>query len=391
MAAPVQSSATTSDPVAPKTLIVDLSQKYGGSTSRVLSLMTRLPKESIALAGLESAAVTREALQLGLPVRVVGQGKADPLIVRNLMRVIRGEGFQVLDSQNIQSKFYASIASTLTGTALVSTINSWYANEHGKSSTKGQIYTALELATNWNLAVYICVSEKDRQALLRAGIHENKIELIYNAVEINSDTNADKDWLRRKLNLKSHSFLCTAVGRLVRIKGFDILIEAAQQACAEIPELIFVIIGEGEARDELNAQIQRAGLHERVILTGHFDRPSVMKALQASDMFVMPSRYEGTPIALLEAAALGRAIVASNAGGIPEMVTNGEHALLAPPENPQALANEILKICTDSALAKRLGHNAQKRVREKFTLDIQASATQRAYQKAWLMKRGLEK
>lgn len=370
-------------PAFPKTLIVDLSARYGGSTSRVLSQLARFPAGTAALAGLENGAVTREARRMGLPVHVLGRRKTDPLILPRLIRLIRAEDYQVLDSQNIQSKLYASLAASLTNAALISTINSWYASEHGKTSLKGKLYTALELATNWNLSLYVAVSERDRQMLLRAGIREGDIALIYNAVDTVLP-HIEPNFLRTTFNLPKDAPVCLAVGRLVRIKGYDVLIEAVKEAVREIPKLVCVIIGEGEARPALTRQIQEAGLRDRVILAGYLPRESILSALASCDLFAMPSRYEGTPIALLEAASLGCPIIASNAGGMPELVTHEEHALLVPPEDPSALARALIRLADDRALARRLGENAQRRVREKFSLENQVRATMEAYRKAWL-------
>ncbi len=371
-------------PNPPKTLIVDLSNLYGGSSSRVLSLLSRLPAGTAALAGLERGAVTREAIRLGLPVRVLGSRKTDPRILPRLVQLIRAEGYQVLDSQNIQSKIYASLAASLTRVALVSTINSWYASEHGRASIKGRIYTALELATNWNLSLYITVSERDRQMLLRSNIRADDIELIYNAVEIAPQEKADPNFLRAKFNLPSDSIICLAVGRLVPIKGYDVLVNALKEAAREMPQLVCIIVGEGEAREDLSKQIKEAGLESRVLLAGYFPREKTLSALASCDVFAMPSRYEGTPIALLEAGSLGCPIIASNAGGIPELVSHEEHALLVPPEDAHDLAQALTRLATDRALARRIGENAQKRVREKFGLENQVKATMEAYQKAWL-------
>lgn len=370
-------------PNSPKTLIVDLSNLYGGASSRVLSMLPRFPSGAVALAGLENGAVTREAKRLGLPVHVLGSRKTDPRTLPRLVRLIRREGFQVLDTQNIQSKFYASLAAIFTRVALVSTINSWYENEHGGASTRGKIYTALELATNRNLALYVTVSEKDRGMLLRSGIPEDKIELIYNAVDTVSPK-IKPNFLHDNFNLPSDALTCLAVGRLVRIKGYDVLIAAMKEAAQEIPHLACVIIGEGEAHEELTRQIETAGLQGRVILPGYLPRESILSALASCDIFAMPSRYEGTPIALLEAGSLACPIIASNAGGMPELVSHEEHALLVPPEDPHALAQALIRLAQDRSLAKRLGESVQKRVRERFSLENQVTATMNAYQKAWM-------
>lgn len=373
----------TPEPNPPKTLIVDLSNLYGGSSSRVLSLLTRFPAGTAALAGLERGAVTREALRLGLPVHVLGSRKTDPRILSRLVRLIRSEGYQALDSQNIQSKVFASLAASLTRVALVSTINSWYANEHGKASLKGKIYTAVELATNWNLSLYIAVSERDRQNLLRAGVRADDIALIYNAVDAAQPPPADRGFLRREFNLPADSTVCLAVGRLVRVKGYDVLVEAMKQVSDQKRNITCVIVGEGEARGELTRQIHEAGLDGRVILAGYLPRETIASALASCDVFAMPSRYEGTPIAVLEAAAMACPILASDAGGIPELVANEEHALLVQPEDPSALAQGLIRLGADRAFARRLGENAQRRVREKFSLEAQVAATMDAYRKAW--------
>ena len=370
-------------PLSPKVLVVDLSNYYGGSSSRVLSLMARAQPGTIALAGLESGAITQRARQLGLPVHALAKHKADPRLFVRLVRLIRQDCYNVLDTQNIQSKFWANLAALVTGTSLVSTLNSWYANEHGKASLKGKIYTSLELLSNQSLELYITVSEKDRQALLKAGLPEEKVELIYNAVDTNlSAIRADLEWLRRNFDLPPEAVVCTAVGRLVPVKGYDVLVKAMQQIASQVPQLFCLIVGEGECREELSAQIQEVGLTDRVRLLGYYDREDALAILKSSDIFVMPSRYEGTPIALLEAAALARPILASATGGIPELVQHQQHAFLVPPNDPGALAQGLMKLTLDREYANSLGRKAQRRIEQTFNLDSQVNATWQAYQKA---------
>ncbi|HLA87528.1 MAG TPA: glycosyltransferase [Anaerolineales bacterium] len=368
---------------SPKVLIIDLSNHYGGSSSRVLSLMARAKTGSVALAGLKSGAITIQAIQLGLPVHALADHKADARILPRLIRLIREEGYNILDSQNIQSKFWANLAAIITKTSLVSTINSWYASEHGEFSTRGKLYTLLELSTNQSLDLYITVSEKDRRSLIKSGLPDDAIELIYNAVDVDiSAIPRDREWLRRKFDLPPQSIVCTAVGRLVPVKGYDILITAIQKIASGVSQLFCLIVGEGECKEELSEQIRQAGLENRVHLVGYYDRQNVMSILNSSDVFVLPSRYEGTPVALLEAAALACPILASSCGGIPELVTHEQHALLVPPEDPTALAKGLVKLILDRNYAQTLGQNAQQRIRENFNLESQVSATWNAYRKA---------
>ena len=368
---------------SPKVLILDLSKYYGGSNSRILSLMTRSKPGTIGLAGLGNGVITQQAMQTGLQVHALSGHKADPRLLFRLIKVIRAEGYTVLDSQNIQSKFWANLAALITGTALVSTLNSWYAHEHSTTLLKGRLYTSLELWTNQGLDLYITVSEKDRQMLLASGIPEKAIELIYNTIDLDiSSIPGNSEGLKKEFDLPPQAIVCTGIGRLVPQKGFDILIEAFAQIAAQVPDLYCLIIGEGEDREKLSTQIHGAGLEKRIRLLGYQDRSKAMSILKSSDIFVMPSRYEGTPIALLEAAALGRPILAACAGGIPELVTHEQHAHLVPIQDPAALAQGFVKLAQDRDYALRLGHDAQARVRERFNPESQVRETWAAYEKA---------
>lgn len=375
-------------PSTPKVLILDLSKHYGGSNSRILSLMTRSAPGTIALAGLNEGVITRQAVQQGLRVHALAGHKADPRLLLRLVRVIRREGYNVLDSQNIQSKFWANLAALASGTALVSTLNSWYAHEHSTTLVKGRLYTALELWTNQALDLYITVSEKDRQMLLGRGIPAERIELIYNTIDLDvSAIPGDGAWLRQEFGLPADSLVFTGIGRLVPQKGFDILVEALRQAAARIPQVHCLVLGEGEDREKLSAQIRGAGLEERIHLAGYQERARVLSILKASDGFLMPSRYEGTPIALLEAAALGRPILAACAGGIPELVTHEQHAHLVPVLDPAELAQGLVRLAEDRGYAEALGRRAQARVRERFDPETQVRQTWAAYEKALARRR----
>ena len=226
-----------------KTLIIDFSKGYGGASARVLSLLQNLPSAQVALAGLENSPVIKSAKILGIRTHVVGKRKYDIRILKRLVNIIENEAYQIIDTHNIQAKFWGNLAATLTKTVLVSTIHSWYALEHGQKSLKGRFYTALELRTNRQLGAYITVSQKDREMLLQNGVPEERIELIYNAVMIDPDNVPSiREQLKFDTRIPENVIICTAVGRLVKVKGFDILIDAFKLISEQSPHLHCLII-----------------------------------------------------------------------------------------------------------------------------------------------------
>ena len=366
--------------IEPKILIVDLSRKFGGASSRVLTLIQNLPAGFAALAVLKDSPIAQEAQRLQLPIVVVGQHKASPLILVHLVSAIRKDGFRVIDTQNPQSKFWGSLAALLTGTSLVSTLNSWYIDEHGKGSVKGFFYALLELATNFSLDRYVVVSQPIFDALVRFGVDRSKIQLIYNAVDTNSDNGLkSKLSLVEKFNLPSDSLLVVTAGRFVWAKGFDDLVNAFHILAKKIPNVYCLIAGDGKLYKDVKSKIEAVGLQERVILLGHISREDVLSLINASDIFVMSSRTEGTPMVLLEAASLNKPILATNVGGIPELFKNEEECLLVSPGDPKALASNMERLLVDRKLSDRLANAANIKVKRDFSISSQVRETMSVY------------
>lgn len=371
------------------TLIIDLSKNFGGATTRILNLMQKMDHDRIALAALENSPVAIEAKRAGLRVFLVGQNKSSLQIITRLMSVIRQGGFQVLDAQNPQAKFWGSIAAKLMGTALVSTLNSWYGSEHGEKSLKGRLYTILELGTNFALDRYVVVSRSIYEALIRHGINSDHIDLIHNAVEIQSSQSPRSGRnLIHTLDLPSEAIILVAAGRLTWAKGYEDLINALKLVIEEDKRVYCLIAGEGELRQKLETQIESVGLAKHIILVGHLPRVEVLSLMEAGDIFVMPSRSEGTPLALLEAAALRKPILATSVGGIPELLRDGDECLLVPSPDLPGLVNGIRRLIQDKGLAGQLAENAHRRVLQEFTLNAQALATIQSYNRAWKSRNG---
>ena len=361
-------------------LLVDLSKRYGGASTRTVALATALQDWGAGIAALEDSPVAQAAREAGVPVVEIARHKWDPRISFRIAAACRN-GYDLLDTQNIQSKVWGSLAATLSGAGLVSTLNSWYAAEHG-GSVKGRVYVAVERLTGARTDLYIAVSNGIQKALCEAGFPAGAIQVIHNGIRPMPKQTDDPNAVRTSLGLPADALLCTAVGRLVWAKGYSDLIDAFAWTAPRVPNLYCVVVGEGELRAELEQRIVKAGWAQRFLLAGFRTNDEVMSILRTSDLFVMPSRSEGIPYALLEAGTLGLPIVASRCGGIPEVVTSGVDALLVEPGDIQRLAAAMESLCVDRERAKQLGQMAKLRIDRDFSLAAQAGATKAAYLRA---------
>jgi glycosyltransferase involved in cell wall biosynthesis len=146
----------------------------------------------------------------------------------------------------------------------------------------------------------------------------------------------------------------------------------------EVPDAYLLIVGEGSRLDALEGLARDLRIAHRVVFTGRRDDvPAVTAAL---DVAVLPSYREAQGLSILEALALSRPVVASNVGGIPEMITDGVNGLLVPPHDPDALAGAIVRLLRDHPYADTLGRAGHDLVHDRFCIDLMVEAVQRIYE-----------
>jgi glycosyltransferase involved in cell wall biosynthesis len=169
----------------------------------------------------------------------------------------------------------------------------------------------------------------------------------------------------------------TVVANLRREKGHDVLLAAAPQVLARFPDARFAIVGGGPEQSALMARADAPGIRGAFTFHGHCDE--VAQRLDEADVFVLPSRSEAFPNAVLEAMAAGLPIVASSVGGIRELLDHGQTGLLVPPDNSRALADALCQVMADPALAARLGASARARAETRYSFDRMVGAFEAVY------------
>lgn len=236
----------------------------------------------------------------------------------------------------------------------------------------------LERMTSFMVDRYVTVSESMKRYIInKSKIPVGKISVIYNGVNTKSHDSLQMQDVKLPFDIEAKDKILMTVGRLHRQKGHRYLFQAISKVQKKIPEVKLLVIGEGEEENNLKNLAESLDLTDQIIFAGlRFD---VEKILSIAELFILPSLWEGMPNALLEAMAAGKPVVATDVGGIPELVVHGETGLLVSPEDSDALADAIIDLLQDRLKAKEMGEAGRVRVEENFNISETLVRTENLY------------
>jgi glycosyltransferase involved in cell wall biosynthesis len=224
---------------------------------------------------------------------------------------------------------------------------------------------------------FIAASEAIRKMLVGDGVPAAQTVTVHEGIDVDHVVAAPPVNVHEAFWLPHHAPVVGNVAALVPHKGQRYLIDAAHLVVQEVPDARFIILGEGELREHLERQVREHHLEKHVLLPGF--RTDVLGCIKGVDVFVMSSVTEGLGTSLLDAMACARPIVATEAGGIPEIVEDGVNGLLVPPRDAPALAAAIVRALRDQTLRERMGKAGFERVNERFTVDRMVEQTGAVY------------
>jgi glycosyltransferase involved in cell wall biosynthesis len=297
----------------------------------------------------------------------------DKNFILNLFNIIGGvlRCWLVLKRNNINVVETFTADSNLLGLPLA-----WFAGvpvriatHHGKLE---KTYLWRQRFHSWLInsgiaSIMVAVSGQVFQMALETGIKNHRVIVIPNGIPLSSTGNRDKGEVRQSLGISMGKNFLISVGRLTSQKAHAVLVQAMKIVTREHPDTLLCIAGDGPLRKDLEEQVSSSSLNEYVNLLG--ERDDVANLLAAADIFVLPSRSEGLPMALLEAMAAGLAVIASCIGGIEEVIMDGVSGLLVPPDEPVKLARAISQLISDPSARRKLGASARQVVEKGYTLD----------------------
>lgn len=307
--------------------------------------------------------------------RLPGSRSSMAAALRGVVAAARAGQADLLCSHDYKSDVIGWLAASWLGRPLVAVF-------HGRTSHDRKV-RAYERLDDWLLrrsTLVVAVSHAGRRRLEARGVRRDRVVVIPNALDANVVSGPADGAIRRRLRLAPDAPLVVFSGRLSREKGLDVLLRAMARVVAVEPAVTVVLLGTGPEEARVREGIAQRGLGRHVRLLGF--QHDVTPFLREMSFGVVPSRSEGMPLAILEAYAVGKPVVATNVGGVPEVVEHGRTGLLVEPEDPVALAAGMIELIRDGARAVRMGEAGARRLASDFTVEAQTERYLETFERA---------
>lgn len=346
----------------------------------LLDAFLRIPGFECSAVLLSEGRLAVALRKLGIAVTVIDERtNGSVATLRQLVKHFRALHPDIIHTHKYKDNILGCIAGRMTGVPrVVRIVHGVMEPFSGLEYFKTIVFGCLDWVINrYAVDRLIAVSGNLYENLIQR-YGEYKVIRIHNGVDLDSvKTIQERGDVKERLGVAPEEFLVGTVGRLTAVKGQDTLLRAIRGLLDEGHRVKCVLIGDGPLREFLHELAQKLGIEKDIVLAG--EQHAVYDFLNAMDVFVLPSLHEGIPMVLLEALAIGRPVIASRVGGIPEVVEDGRHGLLIEPEDVNGLRSCIVKLMKDRALAESLGSAGRTRVGEEFSAAVMALKTAQVY------------
>ncbi len=344
-----------------RVLHTEWSDGWGGQEIRVVSEMTGLSARGhdLTLVTRRQCKLARPASEGGIRVQYLPFQRAfDFKSIVRLSQSLRRERVQVVNTHSGVDSWVGSLAARLAGTPVL------VRTRHVNIPVKRHLLNFVHALPD----CIITCGEAIRENLVRSGFSPDRIANIPTGVDLEKlAPRRDRDAVRASLGVPPGAFIILMVGILRRVKSHETAFAAIQQVRKIVPDVRLLLAGDGPLDGHLRKAAAEMGLQAAVQFLGF--RDDVADLLLAADLFLLTSTSEGVPQSVAQALALGRPVVASNVGGVPELIQHQRTGLLFPAGDAAAAAALIRRVMADPSEARKLGETGQAHVRASFSRD----------------------
>lgn len=351
----------------------------GGAERQLVELVKRLDKNkyNVTVCCITRGGPMEENLKkLGIEYHLLHKRfKFDFTVIFKLTRLIRQKKIDLVHTWNFTANAWGRLCAWVAGVPII------IASEHGTFSPVLKRQILVDKLLSKCTDKIITVSNNFKECIERIEkIPHEKIIAIHNGIDINEfGTSVNNANLKNELKIDKECPVVGIVARLDPLKDHESFLRAAEYIIKKMPEVRFLIVGDGELRGKLESLAKEVGLSKKVIFTGF--RRDITNILSIINVFVLCSISEALGIAVLEAMASSKPVVATNVGGIPEVVKDEETGILVPPGNPEALAESITRLLKNKEEARRIGLAGRRRVEKYFDIKLKVKKVEEIYDK----------
>ena len=357
---------------------------FGGPERQMLGLASALSEEyetsfvSFSESG-RCRAFLNEVMQSGFTgIELANDSPRLLRCVREVSDVLRESRADILISHGYKSNLLGRVAARRVGIPIVSVSRGWTGE-----NLKVRLYDALDKFHLRFMDRIVCVSKGQADRVYRTDVAPGRVQIIRNAARLHQVGQASRPVPgltgREACPTMGNEEgpLVLAAGRLSPEKGFHVLVQSARLILEKVPDVRFVLFGNGAERPRLERLVAELGLQDHFHMPGFCDHLDSL--IPSADVVVLPSFTEGLPNVALEASAAGVPVVATAVGGTPEVVEDGVTGFLVPAGDPCALAERVTALLSNTRLARHFGEAGRQRMIDHFSFEAQAKAYQELF------------
>jgi glycosyltransferase involved in cell wall biosynthesis len=309
----------------------------------------------------------------GIKTTHLGRGKIDPRTLLDLVKIVKDEKIDLIHCHGYGSANFGRLTKLVTKIPVII-----HAHDDDRFYPWYQRLSDLFLRNYADKA--IAVSE----AVKESGIHKRKIPtdrifVMHNGIpleEFNTLSPEEAENVKRNLGITANAPVIGTIAKLRVEKGTEYFVKAAPEVLKEFPDAVFLVIGDGPLRSYLEDLAKKLSIEEKIIFAGF--REDIAAILSFINICVIPSLTEGSPLALLEAMAMSKPVVAAFVGGMREILVDGETGLFVPSKDPKALSEKIIYLLKNKCEAERIGMKAGEESK-KYDINLYAKNLEKYY------------
>ena len=304
------------------------------------------------------------------------QPSSDIKVERTLRRIIKQLKPDIVYAHSSKAGAFARIADLGLNNKVIYNPHGWAFNMQ-QSAKKQEMYKWVERLSAHFCDKIVCISDAEKESALREKICKlSKLQVIYNGIDL-EEIEKTAPMSRSQLGIPEDAFVVGMVGRLSKQKAPDTFVKAAKLIKEKIPNAFFLMVGNGELRDQVEELINRYDLGASFLITGWVDNPTAY--MKIMDVGMLLSRWEGFGLVLPEYMVCGVPIVATNVDAIPNIIKDGRNGLVVEKDNSVRACNEVVKLNSNISLKESLIQNAMIDVKEKYDSKRVAQETEDLY------------